>query len=332
MPKRIPAPRRLRHTAATLTCVAAVILAPAAMAQTYPAKALRIIVPFAAGGPTDILARAMGQKLTESWGQPVVVENRGGASGNIGAEAVAKAAPDGYTLLFASAGILSINPSLYSRLPFDVQRDFSPITLAASITNVLVVHPSLPVKSVKELIRFAAARPGQLTYASAGNGSASHLAMELFKEMAHVEIAHVPYKGATPGVTDLLGGHVHIMLIGLPAALPQVRVHKLTALGVSSLRRSPIAPDLPTIAESGLPGFDVVNWLGVLAPAGTPRTVVAKLDGEISKILRQSDTRQRLIEQGFDPIGSTPDEFAAYMKAETAKWAGVVKRAGARAD
>ncbi len=331
MLKSIPAPGRLRRAAAILAC-AAVAVATRAAAQTYPAKPIRVIVPFAAGGPTDILARAIGQKLTESWSEPVVVDNRGGASGNIGAEAVAKAAPDGYTLLLASAGILTINPSLYSHLPFDVQRDFSPITLAASITNVLVVHPSLPVKSVKDLIRFAAARPGQLMYASAGSGSASHLAMELFKEMAHVEIVHVPYKGATPGVADLLGGHVHRMLIGLPAALPQVRAHKLTALGVSSLRRSPVAPDLPTIAESGLPGFDVVNWLGLLAPAGTPRTILVRLDDEIRKILRQPGTRERLIEQGFDPIGSTPDEFAAYMEAETAKWARVVKRAGARAD
>lgn len=324
--------RRFTSIAATIISAAVLSVAMPVIAQTYPSHPMRMIVPFAPGGPTDILARAIGQKLTESWGQPVVIENRPGASGNIGAEAVAKAAPDGHTLLLATAGILTINPSLFSRLPFDAQRDFSPITLAASVMNVLVVHPSLPVNSVKDLIRFAAARPGQLTYASAGNGSASHLAMELFKQMAHVEITHIPYKGATPGVTDLLGGHVHMMLIGLPAALPQARAGKLKALGVSSPRRSPIAPDLPTISESGLPGFDVVNWLGVLAPAGTLRETTAKLNDEIVKILRQPDTKERLLAQGFDPIGSTPEEFAAYMKSETAKWAKVVKAAGAKAD
>jgi tripartite-type tricarboxylate transporter receptor subunit TctC len=289
-------------------------------------------VPFTAAGPTDILARAIGQKLNEAFGPQVIVDNRPGANGNIGTELVAKSPPDGYTLLLATAGILTVNPSLHSRLPFNVTRDLAPVTLATSITNVLVVHPALPVKSVQDFIRLARSRPGQLSYASAGMGSASHLAMELFKSTARVDILHVPYKGAIPGITDLMGGHVQVMLIGLPGALPPINAGRLRALAVSSLRRSPAAPELPTITESGMPGFEVINWLGVLAPAGTPRDIIAKLHQEIVKGLQQPDTREKLVSQGFETIGGTPERFAAYLQSETAKWAKVVKASGAKAD
>ncbi|MBI2293254.1 MAG: tripartite tricarboxylate transporter substrate binding protein [Betaproteobacteria bacterium] len=326
-----------RHTRRVITValMALLLASAAAWAQTspaYPAKPIRLIVPFTAGGPTDILARVIGQKLNETFGPQVIVDNRPGANGNIGTELVAKSPPDGYTLLLASAGILTVNPSLHSRLPFDVTRDLAPVTLATSITNVLVVHPALPVKSVQDFIRLAQSRPGQLSYASAGTGSASHLAMELLKSTARVDILHVPYKGATPGITDLMGGHVQVMLIGLPGALPPVSAGRLKALAVSSLRRSPAVPELPTIAESRLPGFEVINWLGVLAPAGTPRDIITKLNQEIVKGLQQPDTKAKLVSQGFETMGGTPEQFAAYMKSETAKWAKVVKATGAKAD
>jgi tripartite-type tricarboxylate transporter receptor subunit TctC len=312
------------------------LMSASALAQVspppYPVKPVRLIVPFAAGGPTDILARTIGQKLTEAFGHQVITDNRAGANGNIGTELVVKAPPDGYTLLLASAGILTVNPSLYSRLPFDTTKDLAPITLAAAITNVLIVHPTLPVKSVREMIQLAASRPGQLSYASSGNASASHLAMELFKSMAHVDIAHIPYKGAAPGITDLMGGHVQVMFIGLPGALPPIRAGKLKALGVSSPRHSRAAPELPTISESGLPGFEVVNWLGVLAPAATSKEIIAKLNREIVKALRLPDTTEKLNGQGFETLGGTPEQFAAYMQTELAKWAKVVKASGAKAD
>ncbi len=326
-----------RHTGRVMATALIALLAAStpAWAQTspaYPAKPIRLIVPFTPGGPTDILARTIGQKLTEAFGPQVIVDNRPGANGNIGAELVVKSPPDGYTLLLASAGILTVNPSQHSRLPFELTRDLAPVTLAASITNVLVVHPALPVKSVKDFIRLAQSRPGQLSYASSGTGSASHLAMELFKSTARVDILHVPYKGGAPGITDLMGGHVQVMLIGLPGALPPVKAGKLKALAVSNLRRSPAVPKLPTIAESGLPGFEVINWLGVLAPAGTPRDIITKLNQEIVKALRQPDIREKLVSQGFETIDGTPEQFAAYMKSETAKWAKVVKASGAKAD
>jgi len=265
-------------------------------------------------------------------GFQVIVDNRPGADGNIGTELAAKSLPDGYTLLLATAGILSVNPSLHSRLPFDVARDLAPIALAASITNVLIVHPSLPVKSVKDFIRLAQSRPGQLSYASSGTGSASHLAMELLKSTAHIDVVHIPYKGAAPGITDLIGGQVQVMLIGLPGALPAIKAGRLKALAVSSLRRSPAAPELPTIAEAGLPGFEVINWLGVLAAAGTSSDIIAKLNQEIDKALRQADVKERLVNQGFEVMGGTPEQFSAYIKRETAKWAKVVTATGAKAD
>lgn len=296
-------------------------------AAAYPDKPVRMIVSFAPGGPADILARAISQKLSERMGQQVVVDNRAGASGNIAAEVAARAAPDGHTLFLSTAGVLTVNPTLF-KMPVDTVKDFAPITLAATITSILVVHPSLGVKTVKELIQLAKAKPGQLSYGSAGNGAASHLAMELFKSTAGIDMLHVPYKGAAPAITDLVGGQVQVMLIGVPVAMPQVRAGKLTALGIASLKRSPFAPELPTIADSGLPGFEVSNWLGVLAPAGTPREIVNRLNREIVDILRQPDVKERLFQQGFETVVSTPEQFAAYMRTELGKWAKVIKQAG----
>ena len=319
-----------------LAAVAAQLVATAAAfaqaSPAYPTKSIRLVAPFAAGGPTDILARAIGQKLTAAFGPQVLVDNRPGADGNIGTEIVVRAPPDGYTLLLASAGILTVNPGLHSRQPFDVVKDLAPITLTAAITNVLVVHPALPVNSVKEFIRLAQLRPGQLSYASAGTGSASHLAMELFKSSARVDLLHVPYKGAAPAVIDLMGGHVQTMLIGMPAALPPVNAGKLKALAVSSLTPSPAAPALPTIAESGLPGFEVINWLGMLAPAATANEIIAKLNQAIVKALREADTHEKLASQGFTAMGGSPAQFAAYMRTETEKWAKVAKASAAKAD
>src|SRR5258708_9034978 len=290
-------PRRV-ITFALAVLLAASTAAPAQPSPAYPVKPISLIVPFAAGGPTDILARAIGQKLTQALGFQVIVDNRPGADGNIGTELASKSPPDGYPLLLATAGILTVNPSLHSRLPFDVTRDLAPIALAASITNVLIVHPSLPVKTVKDFIRLAQSRPGHLSYASSGTGSASHLAMELLKSTAQIDILHIPYKGAAPGITDLIGGHVQVMLIGLPAALPAIKAGRLKALAVSSLRRSPAAPDLPTMGESGLPGFEVINWPGVPAAAGIGTDIIAKLNLQIDKPLRPPAVNERRAKQG----------------------------------
>ncbi|MGZ5162094.1 MAG: Bug family tripartite tricarboxylate transporter substrate binding protein [Burkholderiales bacterium] len=302
------------------------------VAGAYPAKPIRMIVPFTPGGPADMIARPVAQGLTERLGQQVIIDNRPGAGGNIGAEALAKSAPDGYTMMVTTPGIIAVNPSLYSKIPFDTIRDFAGVTNAATTANIMIVHPSLPVKTVKDLIQIARARPGELSYASAGNGSASHLGTEIFKSMAKVNIVHVPYKGAAPGVTDLMGGHVQMMIIGMAVGLPAARGGKVKPLGVSSLTRSPAAPDLPTLNESGLPGFEVVNWMGFLVPARTPHDIVAKLNAEIRAILQAPDTRERLLKQGMEPVGNTPEEFDAYIKSEIAKWSKVVKLAGIKAD
>jgi len=299
---------------------------------TYPSKPIRIIVPFSPGGPADMSARPIAQGLTESWGHQVIIDNRPGGSGNIGAELAAKSAPDGYTLMMTTPGIIAVNPSLYSKLPFDTLRDFAGVTNVVTTANIMVVHPSLPVKSVKDLIRIARERPGQLSYATSGNGSASHLGTEMFKSIAKVDIVHVPYKGAAPGITDLIGGHVHLMLIGMPVALPHVRSGKLKALGVATLKRSPAAPDVPTLSETGLPDFEVANWMGVVAPAKTPQGIVAKLSAEIHRILHKPDMKERLLAQGFEPVGNTPAEFDAYIRSEIAKWSKVVKQAGIKPD
>ncbi len=303
-----------------------------AEAQTYPSRAITMIVPFPAGGTTDILGRFVGQALSAAWGQPVVIENRGGAGGNIGAAAVAKAAPDGYTLLVGTVGTHAINASLYSRMPYDTLKDFVAVTQIASVPNMLVVTPSLPVNSVVELIAYAKANPGKLNMASSGNGTSIHLSGELFKVMTGVDMVHVPYKGSAPALNDLMGGQVQLMFDNMPSALPQVKGGTLKALAVTTATRSPAMPDLPTIAEAGVPGFEASSWFGIFAPAGTPKEIVAKLQTEIARILKTPDMSDRLAQQGAVAVGNTPEEFTAYVQAELTKWAGVVKASGARVD
>ena len=307
-------------------------LPAACLADAYPAKTIRIVAPFPPGGPADILSRIIANRLGLSLGQQVIVENRPGAGGNIGADFVAKSPADGYTLLLGFVGTHAINASLYSKMPYDNVKDFEPVAQVATVTIVLVVHPSVPATSVKELVALAKAKPGQLTFGSPGNGTPQHLAGELFNTMAGVSMLHVPYKGAVPALTDLLGGRISMIFSSMPPALPHVRNGKIRALGVTSLERTPAAPDIPTIAESGLPGYVVDNWYGILAPRGTPKEIVAKLSAEIVKIMGLPDVKENLSAQGADPAGSTPEQFAAYIKDETAKWAKIVKFSGARVD
>ena len=294
-------------------------------------KPIRVIVPYPPGGFNDTLARTLGQKLNEKWGQPVVVDNRPGGGTTIGTNLAAKSAPDGYTLLIVSFAF-AVNPALYASLPYDTDKDFVPIVFAGSTPNLLVVHPELPVKSVKELIALARSNPGKLNYASAGNGSSNHLSMELFKSLTGVDIVHVPYKGSAPAVTDLIGGQVDLMFDNVPNVLQQVKAGKLRGLAVSSKERSPFIKELPTVAESGVPGFDVSVWFGVVAPAGTPQSVIAKLNAEINGILKLAEIRQAFNNQGVEPAGGTPGEFSSFLVAQTTKWAKVVKDSGAKAE
>ena len=304
-----------------------------ANAQGYPSKPIRLVVPYPAGGPLDIMARAIGQKLTEAWSQPVIVDNRAGAGGNIGADLVAKAAPDGYTLLMGAVATQAINPALYSKIPYDAAKDFAPVALVAQVPNILVVNPAVPVNSVRELIELARAKPGTLNFASGSTGSTGHLAGELFKTMAGVDMMHIPYKGAAPATTDLLAGQVQLMFDNLANALPNVKAGKLRALAVTTLARSPAVPDLPTIAESGLPGFDLTTWFGLLVPAGTPPEIVAKLSAEVVRALNSNDMRERLQRMGAEPpANNTPEHFAAFIRSEAAKYAKVVKSSGAKVD
>lgn len=297
----------------------------------YPAKPIRIVVPYLAGGAADVVARLVGQKMTEAMGQTVLVDNRAGGAANIGSDFVAKLPPDGYTLLMGSPANV-VNVSLFAKMPYDVLKDLAPITLMGTSANILVVHPSLPVKSVKELIALAKARPGQLTYASSGNASSNHLSGELFRALAHVDLVHVPYKGGGPAITDLLGGQVTMYFSSLPGALPFVRSGKLRALGVTSAKRAAAAPEMPTIAEQGLPGYAFVAWHALLAPAGTPPSVIDKLNAEVVRIVHQPDTRARLENQGVDVVGGTPTELAAFLREEIAKCARLVKMAGIKVD
>ena len=319
----------LPHLAALALSIAFPVLAHA---QAYPSQPIKMIVPFTAGGTTDILARTIGQKLSEAWRQPVIVENRPGAGGNIGADVVAKAKPDGYTILMGTIGTQAINASLYSKMPYDAAKDFAPVTLVAMVPNVLVVHPAVNARTVGELVALAKAKPGELNFASSSTGGSPHLSGEMFKQMTGANIVHVPYKGSAPAITDLLGGQVSLMFDNLPSALPQVKAGKLRALGVTSARRSQAAPDIPTIAESGVPGYEVDSWFGILAPAATPKEIVSKLNVEIVRILKIPEVRERLLEQGAEPVGDTPEQFAEHIRKETVKWARVVKASGAKAD
>ena len=326
---------KLKTYVASLFVIAAALVGAtgAVSAQSaYPNKPLRFIVPFAAGGPTDVLARVIGQKLGESLGQMVVVENRPGAGGNIASDSVAKAPPDGYTLILGTVGTHAINESLYSKLPFDTARDFAPIALVASATIIMVVHPSVQATTLKEFVALAKSRPQPFSMASPGSGTPQHLAGELFKTVTAVDMVHVPYKGAAPALNDLMGGQVLVGFVSLPAALPHVKAGKLRALGITAVKRSVVAPEFPTIAESGAPGYEVENWYGVLAPAGTPREIVNKLNSEIIKLLQARDVKDLLNNQGFEVLQSTPDQFAAFTKTELVKWTKLVKLSGAKAD
>ncbi len=301
---------------------------PPAFAQSYPAKPIRLVVGVPPGGATDVVARIAGKKLAEQLGQPVVVDNRGGAGGNIGAEIVAKSPPDGYTLFLAVIGTMAINPSIYREMPFDPLRDFAPISQLTSMPQVLLVNPSVPAKNVQEFIAYAKAHPGQLTFASGGVGTATHLAGELFKKMSGTELVHVAYKGNGPAMTDLIGGRVSAMFDQVATGLPHARSGKLRALGVTTAERSPAAPDIPTIAESGLPGYAVTTWHGLVAPAGTPPAILERLHDEVVKALASAEVRDLFAKNGIDPLTSTPQQFGAFMKAEIEKWRATVKAAG----
>jgi tripartite-type tricarboxylate transporter receptor subunit TctC len=311
---------------------AGLAVAGASWAQAYPTKPIRFIAPFAAGGALDTLTRTIAGRMQESWGQPVVVENRTGAGGNIGADLVAKAAPDGYTLVMGTIATHAINVSLYEKMPYDAVKDFAPVTIAASINNSLSVHPSVPAKNVAELIAYAKTNAGRLTFGSAGSGTSQHLAGELFKTMTGVDMVHIPYKGGAPAMVDLLAGQISMTFGDIPTALPHIRAGKLRSLAVTGAKRSPLLPEVPTIAEQGLAGFDVTAWFGVFTTAGTPRQVVNQLNAEIVRILSLPDVREKLIGIGMEPVTNSPDEFAAYVQSEIAKWARVVKASGAKAN
>jgi tripartite-type tricarboxylate transporter receptor subunit TctC len=315
-----------------LPAVLALLLPALAAAQAYPSAPVRIVNPFTAGGPADLLARAVGQKLNEAWGQPVIVESRAGAAGNIGIEYVARQPSDGYTLLVMPTGNAVVNPHLYAKLPYDTFRDFAPVTLLATVENALVVNPGVAAKSVPELVALAKASPGKLTFASPGVGSQAHIAGEMLKSMAGVDMLHVPYKGMAPAMNDLLGGQVSFMFLSMSSALKQVEAGKLRALGVASLKRAPAAPALPTIAEQGFPGFEAVSWYALMAPAGTPAEVVEKIAAESARALRDPAVRERLVGLGAEPVGSSPAELAAMLKRENARWGEFIRKAGIRAE
>jgi len=307
------------------------IVALPVLAQSYPVKPIRLVLPYPPGGGTDVIARPLAQKLTEQLGQQVIVDNRGGAGGNIGMEFVAKSPADGYTLLFALTAQYAVNPSLYPKLPYDPVRDYAPISLLANAPYLLVVHPTLPAKSVAELVALVKARPGQLSYSSSGNGSGAHLAGEMLRSLARVEIVHVPYKGAGPAMPDLIAGQVQLSFITYTAAGPHIKTGRLRALGVTTAKRSPTLPDLPAIGET-VAGYDSAVWYGFAAPAGTPLEIVSKLNAEVLRVLAAPDFRSRITLEAVSPIGSTPEEFGSFMKSEIVRWAKVVKDSGAKVD
>ena len=311
--------------------LATLLAAGCAVAQNYPARTVRMVVPFPAGGSTDIVGRTVAQKLTEMWGQPVVVDNRAGGGTTIGTDAVAKAAPDGYTLLVTPAPF-TINPSLLAKVPYDALADFVPITLINTTPLVLVVNPGVPARSVKELVALAKAKPGKLNFGSSGTGGSNHLAGELFNAMAGVKMVHIPYKGNAPALTDLVGGHVDIVFNGLTSALALIKGDKLRALAVTSRARSAVLPDLWTLDEAGLNGFEAVAWNGLGAPAKTPRDVIMKINADVIKVINSPELKERLRAEGSDAVGNTPEQYAAFLRAEVEKWAKVIKFAGVKPE
>jgi tripartite-type tricarboxylate transporter receptor subunit TctC len=303
-----------------------------AWAQAWPAKPVRLIVPAPPGSAPDFLSRLIAPKLNDMWGQPLVIDNVLGAGGNIGTDRVAKAPADGYTLLFNTIGPIGVNISMYKDLPYDPQKDLAPITLVSKVPNVLAVHPSVPVKSVKELIAYARANPGKLRYGSPGSGTSNHLSAELLKTMTGINMLHIPYKSSAQMTTDLLGGQVELIFHNAPVLLPHVKSGAIRGLGVTSSNRQPSAPDLPTIAEAGVPGFEVTAWFGFMAPGQTPQAIISKVHADVVKVLAMPDVRERMLPQAAEPIGSTPQEYAQFIAGEIAKWAKVVKESGAKVE
>jgi len=313
-----------------LACVAG--LSFSALAQQYPAKPVRMVVPFPAGGPTDIVGRTIGQKLNDTLGQPVIIDNRAGAGGVIGTEHVAKSPPDGYTLLLGSISGLAVAMSLYPNRGYDSLRDFAPVTQAVTVTNILVVHPSLPVKNVRDLLALARAKPGALNYASSGSGTVTHLAGELFKTLGRVNIVHVPFKGGAPALTALMSGEVQMSYENSLIVVPHIKAGKLHALAVTGVQRSKLMPELPTIAEGGLPGYAASGWYGFVVPAAVSKEIVGRLNADIARILRMPDVVERLSGQGAEPVGDTAEQFGAFIRSEIEKWTGLVKTANMKAD
>ena len=303
-----------------------------ALAETWPTRPIRFIVPFAPGGGGDVVGRIIGQRMSEQLGKPLVIDNRAGGGGTLGCELAAKAAPDGYTLLLGNVGPIAVGPALYPKLAYDPVRDFAPVTMIASFPNLLVANPGLPFKTVPELVAYAKSRPGTLNFASAGAGTSTHLAGELFKSVAGIDVVHVPYKGGAAAMTDIIAGQVAYYFGTMPSSMPLAKAGKLRALAVTSLTRSPAAPEVPTIAESGYPKFETAAWYGLMFPAGTPREIIAKMNSAMLVVLALPDIRERLVHEGSEPMGSTPAQFGAYIKAEIAKWSAVVKAANLKAD
>jgi len=303
-----------------------------AAAQPYPTKPVHIVVPFPPSGAADLLTRALGKKLTDSWGQPVVADNRPGAGGNIGAEAAAKSAPDGYTLLMAAVTTHAVSMSLYSKLGYDLEKDLVPVSLVANVPHILVAHPSVPAKNLTEVIAWLKAQGGKANFASQGNGTLSHLEFELMKSMGGFSANHIPYKGSAPAMADILAGNVVLLFDSIPSSLPQVRAGKLRGIAVASSRRSPVLPDLPTVSEAGLTGFAADSWFGIMAPAGTPRDIVAKLNADIQKGLESAEVKEIITRQGGEVMGSTPEQMAAQIKGDRQKWGRVVRESGAKIE
>ena len=315
----------LRHVIALLLLLA---LLDGANAQTWPSKPMRIIVPFAPGGSTDIFARLLGERMSAALGQPVVVDNRAGAAGNIGADAVAKSAPDGYTLLMATTGVMAINQALYKNMSYDAAKELDPVVFVASITNVLIVSAESTLKSAADVLAMAKQSPGKLSFASSGAGSSTHMSAELFKTMAGVDLLHVPYKGSGPAMLDLIAGRVSLMFENMPGAVPHMKAGRVRALAQTGQKRSPALPEIPTLAEAGVKGYESLSWSGIALPAGAPKDVMARLNREINAILAQAEMRQKLAEQGAEAVGGSPEAFAQHVRQERDKWAGVVRAAG----